>query len=291
MGLAPIEGHEALRPAMPRRPATVTMVPLLDLDPDLGALLTDQRRAAARAELMVRQLRLGRGEWAGGRLGPVSREHVGLLVVEGALAREVVLADTISTELIGPGDVLRPWSPPDTPRLLGQLVRWQVLADARLAVLNRAFGVGVLRFPEINTVLLDRLNDRAERLSTMKAIAQLNTVERRLLALFWHLAERWGRMTAEGVVVPLTLSHRLLGELVGARRPTVSTALAALARERKLLRRSGGDWLLAQEPESTPASRCEHAVSHRRRLLTEHPPRRESRASRAAAADSTPLRA
>ncbi len=85
------------------------------------------------------------------------------------------------------------------------------------------------------------------------------------MALFWHLAEQWGRMTADGIVVPLTLSHRLLGELVGARRPTVSAALAALAHDGRLVRRESGDWLLVEAPEGTPETR---AVSHRRRLLT-----------------------
>ena len=59
-----------------------------------------------------------------------------------------------------------------------------------------------------------------------QAISQLVRVDRRLLALFWHLAERWGRVTGDGVLVPLTLSHRMLSQLVGARRPTVSTALS-----------------------------------------------------------------
>jgi len=71
-------------------------------------------------------------------------------------------------------------------------------------------------------------------------------------------------VTSEDVVVPLALSHRLLGELVGARRPTVSTALANLSRAGKLNRRGSGDWLLSDEPEDTTVHR---AVAHRRRLL------------------------
>jgi len=179
----------------------------------------------------------------------------------------VVLADTISTELLGPGDLIRPWSPGYAPHLLRRQVRWQVLAEARLAVLDRGFGRAVLRYPEVNAMLLDRLNRRAERIATMKAIAQLNSVERQLLALFWHLAEEWGKVTREGVVIPLTLSHRLLGELVGARRPTVSSAAGKLAREHKLTRRDDGSWLLADKPEAPPA--IARVVAHRRRLLAD----------------------
>ena len=268
MGLAPLERQGLPRTRFDRARGGVATGALLELDPDLGGLLDEPRRAAARAELVVRLLRLRRGAWAGEELRSAGADHIGLLVVEGAIAREVVLADTVSTELLGPGDLIRPWSPDLEPRMLASHVRWQVLAEARLAVLSRAFGQAVLRFPEVNAMLLDRLNRRAERLAALKAIAQLNSVERRLLALFWHLADDWGRMTADGVVVPLTLSHRLLGELVGARRPTVSSALAEMARDEKLVRRRDGSWLLAGEPEPTPAAAVSHLVLHRRRLLS-----------------------
>jgi CRP/FNR family transcriptional regulator, cyclic AMP receptor protein len=249
-----------------RPPAGVAS--LLDLDPDLGQLLDGPRRARARVELRVRLMRLPRGEWSAGALISAYSTHLGLLVLEGAIAREVVLADTVSSELLGPGDVIRPWGGGGAPRLLGEQSRWHVLAATRLAVLTNGFGAAVLRYPEVNAMLIERLDDRAERLATLKAIAQLNSVCRRLMALFWHLAERWGRMTADGIVVPLTLSHRLLGELVGARRPTVSAALAALAREGRLLRRGSGDWLVLDAPEETPETRV---VSHRRQLLSALP--------------------
>jgi CRP/FNR family cyclic AMP-dependent transcriptional regulator len=264
VGLAPV--HPQAGPSRPT-PARTHAYSLLDLDPDLGALLPEPRRTAARTELAVWVLRLARGSWAGGELRSSSPGHVGLLLVHGAIAREVALADTVSTELLGPGDLIRPWSPAPTPHLLHQQVRWQILEEARLAVLNRAFGRAVLRFPEVNATLLDRLNRRAERVSTMKAIAQLNSVERRLLALFWHLAEEWGRVTSDGVLVPLTLSHRLLGELVGARRPTVSSAAAKLAQEGRLTRRADGSWLLTDDPAAQSGHEAGPVVPHRRRLI------------------------
>jgi hypothetical protein len=117
-------------------------------------------------------------------------------------------------------------------------------------------------------VIVDRLSERAQRLAVTQAISQLNRVDRRLLALFWHLAERWGRVSRDGIAVPLALSHRLIGELVGARRPTVSTALAELAREGKLVRRDDGTWLLTGEPITTAASAAE-VIRQRRRLMPE----------------------
>jgi hypothetical protein len=258
----------------PLRPSPT--VALLDLDPDLGATLSPDRFGYARAELMVRVLRLPRGEWAGDELSSISHQNVGLLMVEGVIAREVVLEDTVSTELLGAGDLIRPWAERDEVQLLGMQVRWQVLADARLAVLGRPFAVAVARFPEVNAVLMDRLCTRAQRLATTQAISHLNSVDRRLLALFWHLAERWGRMTAGGVVVPLKLSHRLLAEIVGARRPTVSTALASLEREGRVRRRDDATWLLTGDAPGAPAKAALRVVSHRRRLFGPEPERAEA---------------
>jgi CRP/FNR family cyclic AMP-dependent transcriptional regulator len=247
------------------------MVPLFDLDPELAADLGGERLSAARTELQVRVVPIGRGQWTQAQERPIGRENFGLLMVDGVVAREVVLEDTVSTELIGPGDVIRPWSGREQPHLLDQQVRWQVLADAHVALLGRAFAGAVTRYPEINTALTDRLCQRAQRLATLRAISSVNLVDRRLLALFWHLAERWGRVTSDGVVVPLALSHRLLGELVGARRPTVTVAIGALEREGRLLRRSDATWLLTGEPAGTPAETVRRVIAHRRRLIPKVP--------------------
>jgi CRP/FNR family transcriptional regulator, cyclic AMP receptor protein len=227
-------------------------VALLDLDPDLGALLPRERRGKARAALRVRELEIGRGPWAGGELANTSARHVGLLLLWGAMTREVVLEDTVSSELIAPGDVIRPWEASPRPELLRPRVRWQALADARLAVLDHAFAMGLGRYPEVNLMLIDRIAARTTRAATMKAITQLHSVDRRLVALFWHLAESWGYVRPEGVIVPLELSHRLLGELIGAPRPSVSTALATLGRDGRVSRHSDRGWLLAGDPPGPP---------------------------------------
>src|SRR5215208_1039857 len=241
-------------------------LPLLDVDPDLGSLLPPDRREPARHELEVEVYRLPQGPWsAGGE--DANPEHVGLLLLEGVIAREVVVSDTVSTELLGPGDVVRPWSIQEPAGLLQLTVRWNALTESRVAVLDRRFAVQLGRWPEVNAALIDRVNDRAQRIATTQAISQLNRVDRRLLALFWHLAERWGRITAEGVAVPLTLSHRMLGQLVGARRPTVSTAIGELAKRDELIRRSDGTWLLKGDPVGLPAGEAQKIIPIRRRLI------------------------
>lgn len=240
---------------------------LLDLDPDLGALLSEERREVARRELHVRVTTFPIGEWDGTRLADADPTHLGLLVVEGVLAREVVLGDTISTELLGPGDIFRPWHIEGPPELLPVAVRWNALSTVRLGLIDRRAAAAIGRFPEVSAVIVDRLSERAQRLSITQAISQLNRVDRRLQALFWHLAERWGRVARDGIAVPLVLSHRLIGELVGARRPTVSTALAELARDGQLVRRDDGTWLLTGEPVDVPAEAAAEVIRQRRRLM------------------------
>ena len=123
-----------------------------------------------------------------------------------------------------------------------------MLSPLTVAVLDRRFAAEMTRYPEITASLFDRLSERSLRLATTQAISQLTRVDRRLKALFWHLAERWGRVSGDGVIVPLALTHRILGQLVGARRPTVSTALSELAEREELTRRPDGSWLLRGDP-------------------------------------------
>jgi CRP/FNR family cyclic AMP-dependent transcriptional regulator len=244
---------------------------LLELDPDLGQLLNGDRLAAARRDLRVALHTLDAEPWDVHGLAGMSADHIGLLVLDGVIAREVLVSDTVSTELLGPGDVVRPWRLQDGSNLLRHEIRWNVLSRSRIALLDRRFGVQLGGFPEVNAAIIDRVNERALRLAVTQAISQLNRVDRRLLALFWHLAERWGRMTPEGVAVPMTLSHRMLGQLIGARRPTVSTALGELAREHEVTRRDDGTWLLTGVPVGLPEPELERVVPIRRRLL---PPNR-----------------
>jgi len=227
---------------------TPETVRLLEADPDLGSLLAAPRRAEAERELAVRTYHVAVGAWDVSRLQSASSDHVGLLVIDGVLSRELVVADHVSAELLGPGDLVRPWQAGNRASLLPVEALWSVLSPLTVAVLDRRFAAEVARYPEITSALFDRMGERSVRLATTQAISQLTRVDRRLRALFWHLAERWGRVSGQGVIVPLALTHRTLGQLVGARRPTVSTALSELAERGELTRRPDGSWLLRGDP-------------------------------------------
>jgi CRP/FNR family transcriptional regulator, cyclic AMP receptor protein len=234
-------GSEAMR-------RTADIVRLLHADPGLGRLLTAARREQAARELVVRTHRLPVGRWDVSRLAGAAAGHVGLLIVDGLLSREVIVYDQASAELLGRGDLLRPWQPVSPAGLLPVDALWSILSPLTVAVLDRRFAADAARYPEVVAALFDRLSERSTRLATTQAISQLTRVDRRLKALFWHLAERWGRLSSDGVIVPLALSQRMLGQLVGARRPTISAGLSELAERGELLRRPDGSWLLRGDP-------------------------------------------
>lgn len=244
---------------------TQRRIHLLDADPELGRLLEGQRLVDARRDLLCRLHSLERGPWDAERLRTAGPEHVGLLLIDGVVAREIALEDNVSAELLGPGDLVRPWQAQQPSQLMRAEVRWTVVEEVRFGILDRHFAVQLARYPEVNAMLIDRLTERAQRLAMMQAISQLNGVERRLLALFWHLSERWGRVVRDGVAVPVPLPHRVIAQLVGARRPTVSTALGTLAERGELVRRADGGWLLTGEPVGVPTDEAARIIRSRRR--------------------------
>jgi hypothetical protein len=66
--------------------------------------------------------------------------------------------------------------------------------------------------------------------------------------ILWLMADRWGRVAPESLVVPLPLTHRTLARLVGARRPSVTTAISQLTHRGLLSRRDDGSWVLHGAP-------------------------------------------
>src|SRR5918999_2888425 len=97
---------------IPQRPTTVRAVPapgglvrLLDADPDLGIHLDRRAHALARWHLVVETIALRRGSWDPLRDPARGRDVLGSFVLDGALARRIVVGTRRSVELFGPGDV------------------------------------------------------------------------------------------------------------------------------------------------------------------------------------------
>lgn len=184
-----------------------------------------------------------RGSWQPPVPRRAAHTHLGLLVLEGLVLRRVTLGGRKGAELLGEGDLLQPWvrqMPYDT---LEAESGWEVLEPMRLALLDRRFAARVAPWPEISAALVARVMDRARMLAFQHVASHIPGLEGRLLALMWAFADRWGRVTRKGVLIPLRLTHATLAELVGASRPSVSTAVARLARE-GVLNRTAAGWLL-----------------------------------------------
>jgi CRP/FNR family cyclic AMP-dependent transcriptional regulator len=232
-----------------------TLVRVLDVDPELGYRLDDEDRAAARRFAVAEVVALDPGPWPEASEAPDDGPQVGLLVLDGLVVHELRLGSGVCAELLGAGDLLRPWDEYSAQSIPGWSASWRVLEPARLAVLDRRFATVASRWPALLDVIMRRSVMRARAAGFLRAVTHMTRVDDRLLVLMWFLAERWGRVRPEGVVVPLKLTHQLLAALVGAKRPSVTTALGELTSAGLVERRDDGSWLLHGEPPEAPGRR------------------------------------
>ena len=222
---------------------------VLDEDPDLGDRLTTEDRAHAAEAAVARVETLDVGVWSEPEDPGRYRDGYGLLVLDGVLARRVHLDRFECTELLGQGDLLRPWTfEGETVASIPSRVKWTVIEPVRLAALDRRFAAATARWPELTAALMDRIVKRARWLAFQLAVGHLVRVDMRLLVILWHYADRWGRMTPDGAHLAMPLTHGVLAGIVGARRPSVTTALGRLQQDGLIERRDDGSWLLIGPP-------------------------------------------
>jgi hypothetical protein len=228
-------------------PVQRSTIALLDVEPELGEGLNPQEHESAARVLTVPARTLSTGAWDPHRdlhgVVPV----VGLLVVDGILTRDVTFAGRTTTELLGAGDLLRPWDDDVQFDALPFTASWHIHVAAQIAILDTRVAMAAGRWPPISTALGARHIRRLRGLAFQRAIAQLPRVEDRLLVQLWTVAERWGRVGTQGVRLPLNLPHRTLATLIGARRPSVTTVLTGLTRA-GLVERTPEGWLLHGDP-------------------------------------------
>jgi CRP/FNR family cyclic AMP-dependent transcriptional regulator len=223
-------------------------VPLLQVDRDLRGRLSGATVAAAEHVAIAPAEWLDAGEWRPDAPSDEDRpSHLGLLVIDGFLARRVRVLDRPATELLGPGDLLLPWEP-DRTEPFSAGARWEVLEQARIAVLDRRFTAMLGRWPDITAALVGRAVSRSRAFALTLAITQLVGVKVRLLVLLWHVAERWGTAGPDGTVLPVHLTHELLGSLISAQRATVTRAVGQLSDSGEVSRRGDGLLVLHGEP-------------------------------------------
>lgn len=224
------------------------MVRVLDRDPELGRHLSAQALQQASSAAVAPLLRIDEGPTSFLIAEPASHAHLGLLVLDGLIARHLSFGQIGASEFYAPGDLLRPWPPrSDTAEL--REVRWEVLAPTLLAALDQDFANRVRPWPEIAAALLDRAAKRSDSQTLQAALHQAKRIEDRVLLALWHFAGRWGEIGPEGRIVRLpNITGELLARFVGARRQSVSTALGDLADSGALKRGPNGTVILPHEP-------------------------------------------
>ena len=235
---------------MPQSPA----IALLKADPELGEAIPAADRPTAERVLTVATLQLDTGPWTPAADIGDKPPAIGLLVVGGVLTRDLVFAGRTTTELLGAGDIIRPWVDDSQFEALPFEASWHAHATARVALLDARIAMACGRWPDLAAAISTRFVRRARNLAFQRAIAQIPRVDERLLVLLWSLAERWGRVGPEGVRLPLALPHRTLATLVGARRPSVTTALSGRARDGHVERTPEG-WMLYGDPAAVLPAR------------------------------------
>ncbi len=217
---------------------------VLEEDPDLAEAIPIGRRQAAIDACVAPLINAPAGPWT-----PPQHQGgdvLGVLLLSGILIRKLSVGSRYSVVLMGAGDLLQPWltiSPMDD----AEDAEWIASVRTRMVLLDGNFTRQLGAFPELATVLVHRVIQRNRELAVSMAIASHTRVDSRLHMLMWQMAGRWGRIRTDGVLLPVKLTHQLLGDLVAARRPTVTTALSDLA-ARGVIEPVTDGWLLKGGP-------------------------------------------
>ena len=216
------------------------------MDPELGVGIGPADWQVAVGMAVAPGYAFERGPWD---FSPSpDRGAFGALIIEGVILIRIDAGERAHIEMLGEGDVISPWVGSGAELSTPSLVTASVVVRARVALLDRRFALRTARWPEIHAALVQRCIVRARRLSLQSAVNALPRVEERVEVTLWALAYRFGRVTPEGIVMNLPISHSQLADIVAAQRPSVSTAVVRLEDQGRLERIERRTWRLSGEP-------------------------------------------
>lgn len=193
------------------------MVALVDVEPALGRLVGVRAAARIGHDPALPVLDVGAGPWAPGR-PPAA---LALAVLQGL----VRTAD----RLFGPGDRFAPWIGTE---------RWTACTDVRVAVLGTELVTMLRAWP----ALARRLADRRGPALVLHAMPEGD--DEQLLNLLWRIAQQWGTVAGEEIVMPAVLDAGVLTTLSGGSPTGVVAALGRLAADGPLEMTAGRPWQL-----------------------------------------------
>jgi len=220
---------------------------LLEIEPEFGEGLApdDLEEATRRVRLPtfsissrswdVRDVRT----WEG-----VTGAVIGIVVIDGGVLMHVCVAGRWCSRWLGAGElVLLDGVEVDSVPMRW---KWSAVPGTHIAVLDEHFTAAARRWPSLLTAAFRRAALNARNAFVQQAFGQLPRVEDRILAFLWSMADRYGRVHADGVHVRLALTHGELGRMIGARRSTVSIGIKRLT-EDGFLSHDDGEWWLSQD--------------------------------------------
>lgn len=228
----------------------VPAVRLLDVIAGMHMAVPESDRERARRVVLARTR-----TWPAGPFQPPDcRDHghpFAVVILDGALLSTTRLRGREASEIFGEGDSIDLIAQPADESPVESVVH----EPLTVAFLDDRFRAAAHRWPQLHDVIYTQLARQRRAAAAHMAMLHLTRVDERILTLFEQLSERWGSVTPDGIVVRLRLSHSVIGQLVGSRRPTVSLALSDLAGAGELVRRADNAWLLS------PGRRRPHDLS------------------------------
>jgi CRP/FNR family transcriptional regulator, cyclic AMP receptor protein len=234
-----------------------TYASVLREDPELALGLSEDDRRAAVSLFRAPVIQVSSQRWTPPHYDPA--RTFGLIVLDGLLGRRVRVGRTVGTELLGVGDILRPWDDEQPFELVPATLDWRVFSPTRLAVLDDRITTLIGRRAQLVVNFSGRIMRQSRRATYLMVVSHLPRIEDRVLTTLWHIASTCGKVTPEGVSIPFRITHEVLGEIVGAHRPSVTVAIQTLETRGKLIRTANNGFILpgmppewearAQEPE------------------------------------------
>jgi hypothetical protein len=202
-------------PASLRRLREDADVLVLRVDPELAAGVPSQERPraveASRAPVRVLSL----GSW---QFEPVPGSmSLGALILVGMVVLRLEFGGSSHLEVLGKGDLINPWHL-ETDTSLQERVSVQVIQNGCVAVLDGRFAEQMSPWPEVFAALMRRQIMRTRRMVLQACILSQSRVDERLELMLWRLAEQFGRMTREGLLVrpkPVAAATRRNDPVIG----------------------------------------------------------------------------
>jgi CRP-like cAMP-binding protein len=190
---------------------------------DLFAGLDDRAFARAVADLELVEVE------AGSELDVAATSAVCCVIASGRLALSFLAAEDRERTIgiLEEGDVLV--RPMDSWAAVGPQVRCFAIEASAARLVRREQLDAWMGEPRLAANVVRVLAAQVADRELAVAIALEPRVERRLLLKLRQLAERWGRVTPDGIRLDLRLTHQELANMVGAVRESVTIALGRLA--------------------------------------------------------------